>query len=162
MCLACTDHDQYECDFLKNSNLQPNFLIDHFDLITPLRCVILKRNEVKHECFNAVMQMESHCKIRMGTPIWKLHDRIVVEPLIAINGLLQKDTEDATFLQNVCGILDVNSFEVRTLQSEVNISICASQSSNIFDIFFRKYQFVVYIQELAYWLMIVLVIHLLL
>lgn len=120
MCLTCPEHDQFECEFLANSNLDPNFLIDHFDLITPLRCIILKRNEKKRECFEAVMQMESHCDVRLNSSIWKLHERNVVEPLTAIKGLLMKDTENGKFIQKMCGILDVNTFEVRTPQFQVN------------------------------------------
>lgn len=73
--------------------------------------------------------MESHCDLRRGTAIWQLHDQKVVQPLMAAAGFLRYE-EDANWLQRLCGILDVNSFEVRTPNFEVNIAIQIKRSLN--------------------------------
>lgn len=56
------------------------------------------------------MKLESHVTERRDSPIWKFIQHSVVEPII--NNF--KDCRiDAELVQQVCGILDVNTFELR-------------------------------------------------
>lgn len=64
------------------------------------------------------MEMESHCVQRRGTSIWTLHEKCVIKPLTAAKMIRE---EDADLIQRYCGILDVNTFEVRTESFEVCI-----------------------------------------
>lgn len=60
--------------------------------------------------------MESHCSQRRGKPIWMLHEKCVIKPLKDV-GMIKES--DADLIQRYCGILDVNTFEVRTESFEV-------------------------------------------
>lgn len=112
LCRNCIDHNNIECDFLKTSILPENFLIDHFDVISILRCLILRNNHELSSNYNEILQMESHCTKRDGTDIWLLHQRNIVNPLQKI-GLLDQEGVTDKFIQRLCGIFDVNAFEIR-------------------------------------------------
>lgn len=105
-------------------------MVDNFDVITPLRfLLLLKRvqNEVHDEKatdinFEDILSMESHCDKRRDTLIWNTHLERVIGPLMnlpAIKTILKQVNIDEVFLQKLCGILDVNTFEVRTKNFEV-------------------------------------------
>lgn len=117
LCKNCNGHDTLECEFMRTSGIDQKFMVDHFDMVTPLRCLILGRDMIRRNTFEAMMAMESHCNERRGTAIWQLHQQKVILPLQR-SGFLTAD-EDEAFLQRICGILDVNTFEVRTQRSEV-------------------------------------------
>ena len=122
LCFKCANHDQFECDFLSKLDIPKNFFIQHFDVITPLRFFILSKNKERAESFMQVMEMESHCDKRRGTNIWKMHEANVYQPLKKL-ALFQHDESFINdFVQKMCGILDVNTFEVRTPRFEVSIS----------------------------------------
>lgn len=121
ICAGCSTHDAYECDFFAATQLPTHFLYDHFDLITPLRCLLLASDAKRAGAFVACWQLESHCAQRRDTSIWRLHGRQVVEPLLAAMPAmplagrpLPVEYATAAFVQRLCGILDVNTFEVRT------------------------------------------------
>jgi hypothetical protein len=56
--------------------------------------------------------MESHLKERQNTPIWNFLQDLVVKPLMKLETL--KILINEQFLQEICGILDVNTFELRS------------------------------------------------
>lgn len=62
---------------------------------------------------------------RKGTWIWEQHSKNAIQPLreINIDGIFESVDTPWTltdeFLQKICGILDVNTFEVRTQHFEV-------------------------------------------
>lgn len=116
LCGDCYAHDDFECNFLAMAQFPKNFLIDNFDVITPLRFIILSKNPCKVDCYNEVLKMESHCSKRRGTKIWALHENCVIKPLKNV-GMVRE--QDADLIQRYCGILDVNTFEVRTESFEV-------------------------------------------
>lgn len=85
------------------------------------------KNDLKLKIDDA-LSMESHCVKRHRTWIWADHEKNIVEPLIKMLKIDQqfnainsswKITDE--FCQKICGILDVNMFEVRTKHFEVNI-----------------------------------------
>lgn len=104
-----------------------NFLLDHFDLITPLRCLMLATDPARANKFTTMCNMQSHCEQRRNTAIWRLHERNVIAPLRQLPAgampLLADEHRDADFVQRCCGILDVNSFEVRTASFAADIPV---------------------------------------
>lgn len=137
LCWNCYDnHDTIECETLKKLQLPATFLIDNFDVVTPLRVLLLLYRYAEQNVHSTVapdlktqidelLSMESHCVERQGTWIWNQHAKNVIEPMreIDIDGKFAgvqapwNLTDD--FLQKICGILDVNTFEVRTQYFEV-------------------------------------------
>lgn len=150
LCWNCYDnHDEIECETLKKLELPDTFLFDNFDVVTPLRVLLLfyryaereysiangviatatdtnanAMDDLKYQ-IDEIMCMESHCAQRRGTHIWNEHAKNVIQPLRSINidakfqSLNAPWTLTDDFLQKLCGILDVNSFEVRTKYFEV-------------------------------------------
>lgn len=114
LCYDCTVHIEAECEFYRKSNLDINFLFNHFDVVTPVRCLLLA--ETDPEKFNEVMKMEAHLEERRGTEIWNIHGKHTVQPLLECGaferfGAGVKVNEEV--IQQICGVLDVNSFEIR-------------------------------------------------
>lgn len=137
LCWNCYDnHDTIECETLKKLQLPATFLIDNFDVVTPLRVLLLFYRYAEQNVnstvatdlktqIDEVLAMESHCTERCGTWIWYQHAKNVIEPLREIDidekfsGVQAPWTLTDDFLQKICGTLDVNTFEVRTQYFEV-------------------------------------------
>uniref|UniRef100_A0A182R8Y9 SET domain-containing protein n=1 Tax=Anopheles funestus TaxID=62324 RepID=A0A182R8Y9_ANOFN len=114
LCRECSRHDAVECDFYEHaSNLSKNFLFDHFNIVTPIRCLLLYRSD--RQKYDELLAMESHCDSRRGTEIWLIHEQYVIEPMLYEEAFQQIDDLIVTseLLQRICGILDVNTFEIR-------------------------------------------------
>uniref|UniRef100_A0A182ND80 SET domain-containing protein n=1 Tax=Anopheles dirus TaxID=7168 RepID=A0A182ND80_9DIPT len=114
LCRDCQQHDAVECSFYEAATkLGKNFLFDHFNTVTPVRCLLLYRSD--RNKYEQLMAMESHCDSRRGTEIWHIHEQYVIEPLMYEEEFQQIDDLIVTteLLQRICGILDVNTFEIR-------------------------------------------------
>jgi hypothetical protein len=60
------------------------------------------------------MLMEAHLTERQDTDLWKYHQNHVVTPLSEQIKKTNFDPDiDETVLHKICGILDVNTFEIR-------------------------------------------------
>lgn len=136
---CCNAHEPIECRTLNKFNLPVTFLIDNFDVVTPLRVLLQfylygeqRNNGIDNDAdenkdrIDEMLNMESHCEKRRNSSIWQEYARNVIEPLrnvAKIDDIFQplqlpwQLTDD--FLQRIFGILDVNSFEVRTPNFEV-------------------------------------------
>lgn len=58
--------------------------------------------------------MEHHSKERKETDIWSFCENKVIKPLLTTNILKDFSIEiNEDLIQQICGILDVNSFEIR-------------------------------------------------
>lgn len=138
LCWSCYDnHASIECETLKKLQLPTTFLLDNFDVVTPLRVLLLfyryAEQRKMNSCVDAdlksqideILNMESHCVERKDSWIWKQHAKNAIQPLRKINIDDMFASVDAPwcltdeFLQKICGILDVNTFEVRTQHFEV-------------------------------------------
>lgn len=109
LCVQCKSHDSYECEVLRKLP-DKNFIIEHFEVIATLRFLFIRSNPQKQDLFSELLMMESHVSERKQLPIWKyVHDRIVL-PLIS-SGLITN--EDEELVQEICGILDTNRFDLR-------------------------------------------------
>lgn len=76
----------------------------------PLRCILLRKNHPL--LWQTLIELEAHLDQRKDTPIWRKH-KMHVEDII--NNLEVLDNEDLKneLVQKICGILDVNTFELR-------------------------------------------------
>ncbi|XP_055600242.1 SET domain-containing protein SmydA-8-like [Uranotaenia lowii] len=113
LCQNCPGHDLIECEFYRDSPVDKNFLFNHFHVITPVRCLLVAARDRK--TFDEVMKMEAHMDARRGTEIWAMHEKYVVRPLLeggAFGKFSHLDVGEDD-LQRVCGIFDVNAFEIR-------------------------------------------------
>ncbi|XP_050677124.1 SET domain-containing protein SmydA-8-like isoform X2 [Leptidea sinapis] len=104
-----TGHSTYECEALHAAT--PNYgkiedLKDSYHALMPLRCLLLKKADP--EKWAAIAAMEAHNELRKARgDIWPMNEKNVVRRLQKWG--LQFDEEE---IHTVCGILEVNAFEV--------------------------------------------------
>lgn len=140
LCWDCSSgHDPNECRTLVKFNLPKTFLIDNFDVVTPLRILVLLYRyaeqyatasvEPQLQCtVDGILSMESHCAKRTNTWIWQQHGKNVIRPLLDLAHIDDVFKQigapwelSVEFMQKICGILDVNTFEVRAPNFEVRL-----------------------------------------
>ncbi|XP_065090728.1 SET domain-containing protein SmydA-8-like [Ochlerotatus camptorhynchus] len=123
LCFDCTDHDECECEFYRSSGLDINFLFDHFNVVTPVRGVLLAQsNRAK---FDEMMGMEAHLSARRNTDIWNAHERKIVQPLVESKAFAKMENPSLTgeLIQQICGFFDVNAFEIRGQMDDQGMQI---------------------------------------
>ncbi|CAB3383801.1 Hypothetical predicted protein [Cloeon dipterum] len=82
---------------------------DLYNAIVPLRCLALR--DADPEKWAAVNQMEAHNDVRRARPaIWQANEQLVVEPIRSAWRLASRFSADE--VHTVCGVLEVNAFEV--------------------------------------------------
>uniref|UniRef100_A0A1I8M6E6 Uncharacterized protein n=1 Tax=Musca domestica TaxID=7370 RepID=A0A1I8M6E6_MUSDO len=128
LCLECERHSEFDCKTLSDvitSKQQPEIQVEllkkYFATYNILKCLLLYENPETRDYFEKMLQMESHLDKRRNTAVWKDHSRAVIQPLIKSNIVkrLQLATRcNEEFLQHICGIWDVNSYEIRAPDSE--------------------------------------------
>lgn len=110
-------HSTWECKSFKEHKLA-TFLTDCdekdirllFESILSLRCLLLKDNAP--ERWRKINEMESHNKIRRNIPsLWDRNQEFVVERIRNQWGYAEFSEDE---IHTICGILEVNSFEVGT------------------------------------------------
>lgn len=127
LCYDCTDHDEAECSFYRQSGLDRHFLYNHFNVVMPVRCLMLYRSN--RERYHEIMSMESRLEERRGTEIWDIHEKFVVKPLMESGIFADKFDElevTGELIQRICGLLDANTFEIRG-----NVDSRGSQMGNL-------------------------------
>ncbi|KPI99743.1 Protein msta, isoform A [Papilio xuthus] len=106
-----TGHSAAECTTLSSVDVKPDYnnledLKDCYHAITPLRCLLLKKEDP--EKWASLCAMEAHNALRRArADIWPANQKHVVRRLQ--NWGLQYDEDE---IHTVCGILEVNAFEV--------------------------------------------------
>ncbi|XP_041981849.1 SET domain-containing protein SmydA-8 isoform X2 [Aricia agestis] len=104
-----TGHSTYECQALKAvppdySNLED--LKDSYHALMPLRCLLLKTADGAK--WAVISTMESHNELRRARgDIWPMNQRLVVDRLKKWKMGFNEEE-----IHTVCGILEVNAFEV--------------------------------------------------
>ncbi|XP_014271573.1 SET domain-containing protein SmydA-8 isoform X1 [Halyomorpha halys] len=99
-------HLQQECEILKYSEVIPSSENSLYNVLTPLRVLLLKnQNETE---WSIISSMEAHQKFRQTTEMWK-SDEIIIN-YVKNNTKLTQLTEDA--VHSVCGYIQVNGFGV--------------------------------------------------
>lgn len=81
-----------------------------------IKCLLLSENPEGREYFLKIQQLMSHVDKRRNTPVWQERNERIVQPILKSNirkyfQLAEKIDED--FLQHLCGVLDVNTYEIR-------------------------------------------------
>ncbi|XP_037915703.1 SET domain-containing protein SmydA-8-like isoform X2 [Hermetia illucens] len=113
LCSQCSSHDQFDCTFIKNQELPVNFLVENFAVFAPLKALLYLENETtqNHHTF---LEMECHTEERKRELIWESYKRTVVEPLLKhLKEAFRRTPVNEEFIQKICGIFDVNAFEIR-------------------------------------------------
>ncbi|XP_033608644.1 SET domain-containing protein SmydA-8 isoform X3 [Cryptotermes secundus] len=114
-------HSEPECILLREAVKEyPTLLSDQSQIVLPLRCLLKLRNSPTDSKWTSFLELESHEEKRRNTLIWRDHQLNIVE-VLRDHGLLAP-TEDADLVQRICGILDVNSFEVRGPPSKAGVT----------------------------------------
>lgn len=102
-------HTSKECSALKNIQLQAKDLVVNAQIALPLRCLLLKSYDP--EKWKEFLLLEAHLEERKNTWIWRSHEINVVRIL---KDLGIEEAGETDLVQTICGILDVNSFEIRS------------------------------------------------
>lgn len=117
LCESCPSHDEFECSFfVKRKNTNSKFLLDNVNLYGIIKCLLLNENPHTRNVYEQLCSLESHQESRRGTEIWSDHTKTIVEPIIS-SGIIPcfKETRNINeeLIQHICGVIDVNSFEIR-------------------------------------------------
>ncbi|XP_072750457.1 uncharacterized protein [Anoplolepis gracilipes] len=106
-------HTSDECQIFKdNRELLEETEIDVTKILLALRLWLTKyRNPTIWEKIN---QMEAHLDKRIGTPVWKEKEIDVVDVIQKLRIPDKTEPPSAELMQKLCGILDVNTFELRS------------------------------------------------
>lgn len=105
-------HTVEECQLFKSKNAKKALSEMSFQEIRAI-LLILRLYLVKERaptCWNDILKLEGHLEARRGTKVWLDRQENVIEVLKKYK-LIEEDEE---ILQQLCGILDVNSFELRS------------------------------------------------
>uniref|UniRef100_A0A0C9R3R4 Msta_1 protein n=2 Tax=Fopius arisanus TaxID=64838 RepID=A0A0C9R3R4_9HYME len=110
---SCEDrrglHTTRECEaFTRWGSLKGLSWTEFREILFPLRLWLLQEAE---ESWSEIMRLEAHLDVRRTTKVWKDRQETVVDVLKRV-GLAPKDSDEV--LQRICGIIDVNSFELRS------------------------------------------------
>ncbi|GJQ83907.1 hypothetical protein Trydic_g19845 [Trypoxylus dichotomus] len=117
---ACqgVNHSGSECAALKGTGLKALNLLENPQITMPLRCLMLRKYDPN--MWTRFLAMEAHMDKRRDTPIWIRHKEYTEKPLKNLQQLTEDDLEQE-IVEKICGILDVNSFEVRPSESDGNL-----------------------------------------
>lgn len=121
-CENVLQHKDYECQIFAQAN--ETFNVDaalegnnengvpQLECITPLR--LLLESERNVEMWNKeVKDMEAHNKIRIQKTQWK-SDHVNIVDYLRKRLKLERFSEE--YIQTICGILEINTFEIRTMK----------------------------------------------
>ncbi|CAH1278442.1 unnamed protein product [Diabrotica balteata] len=117
-CENKTVHKDFECEVFSKAKVKfqqvddPSETCLQYECITPLRVLLSKEKDPKR-WEEEIQHMEPHNDIRKQKPIWEFNQHNVVEYLRSVCKL---DRFSEELIHTVCGILDINAFEARTLE----------------------------------------------
>lgn len=105
-----TGHKEEECDLFKSSKVTSQELVENCQIVTPLRCLLLKKHQPV--LWDDLAKLEAHLEARRGSPIWRRY-KALFEDVLLSHGLIQEGDLKEEVVQKICGVLDVNTFELR-------------------------------------------------
>ncbi|XP_012268041.2 SET domain-containing protein SmydA-8-like [Athalia rosae] len=108
-------HSDAECELFQTTDPCTHEISKHPGTLLPLRLWLLHKSHP--EIWENILQMEDHINERRGTPVWRDRNENVVQILQKF-GLIGNDGTE--LLQRLCGILDVNCFELRSPDNSRN------------------------------------------
>ncbi|XP_072395560.1 SET domain-containing protein SmydA-8-like [Diabrotica undecimpunctata] len=117
--VKCTGkfHTKEECEIFASKQINGRCIADNCQIIFPLRCLLLKATNI--DSWTDFMKLECHLEARRDKPIWRKHKTDVEEILREMNVISEEDI-NTELTQKICGILDVNTFEVRPPNSSIS------------------------------------------
>lgn len=105
-CLSFKEHKLAE--FLKKTDEKDINIRFIFEAILTVRCLLLKQAD--KELWRKINEMESHNKIRKNLPsLWNRNQELIVDRIRKQWGYNEFSEDE---VHNICGVLEVNSFEV--------------------------------------------------
>lgn len=106
-------HTKEECDLLKsNKTLYSENIYQFTEILMHLRIWLIKiKNSDLWEQLNI---MEDHSTKRRNTEVWQEREENVVNVFRKLKLIEENDENAGELVQKICGILDVNSFELRS------------------------------------------------
>ncbi|XP_076163460.1 SET domain-containing protein SmydA-8 isoform X2 [Ptiloglossa arizonensis] len=120
-CQNQPQHKDYECQIFAQANEKFNVSaaleeanengVPQLECITPLR-LLLESEKSPEKWKNEIKDMEAHNKIRSQKKHWKSDHVNVVEYL---RNRLKLNRFSEELIQTACGILEINTFEIRTV-----------------------------------------------
>ncbi|XP_014206919.1 protein msta-like [Copidosoma floridanum] len=108
-------HSGAECDFFRDNKEVCSELVDEVTrVLLHLRLWLLKSSDEESSSWKEIERMEAHLEQRRGTDVWREREEQVVDVFRKLGLHHPKTTSDEDDLvQRICGIVDVNTFEVR-------------------------------------------------
>ncbi|XP_065369562.1 SET domain-containing protein SmydA-8-like [Calliphora vicina] len=117
LCLDCTQHSEFDCNTLAAmTELKHEELKKFPDCYGIIKCLLLSENPEGKEDFSKILQLMSHLEKRRKSAIWQERNKQIVQPILKSNlkNYFQLGCKlDEEFLQHLCGVLDVNTYEIR-------------------------------------------------
>lgn len=110
----CEVFSAAKCKFFNLKD--PNSTCLQFDCITPLR-MILEKEENPQRWSDEVEPMQDHKKERINTPAWNADQQNIVGYLLGPCKLKERGITEE-LIQQVIGILEVNTFEAKTSRGD--------------------------------------------
>lgn len=130
-----TGHTTQECEELRtNLYISAEKLMQHYPVATPMRCLLLRKNDSK--LWDEFMQMEQHIEKRRNTSIWRNYKYNIETIMHKFNFVSDSDITEE-LVQKICGILDVNTFELRVPGFEENWSRSLNNNEIIRGVFLQ-------------------------
>ncbi|XP_005188643.1 SET domain-containing protein SmydA-8 isoform X1 [Musca domestica] len=122
LCMDCTEHDPFECEFFCNATkaISKNLLINNYALNSIIKLLMVIENPKSLDSCTNLTPNNFKLNEYRDTEMWMDHATNIVQPLLH-SGLmdclrnLQKakgDMRDADFLHKLCILIDANAFEV--------------------------------------------------
>ena len=111
-----------ECNLMKERGFRANIDLQEgrkesaYCSVTPLRCLLLKRNDPKK--YETIMKLQSHLEERKDTTLYNIFKNNIVGFLRTALGMTEFSEE--TILK-ITGILDTNCFEIRRSEGDIKI-----------------------------------------
>lgn len=103
--------------YLERSKEKPQLSLANYQLILPVRVLLLKRQNVR--AYKKFMSLQSHIESRIGSADQDRVDQTIVKPL---NKLKLHEEASRDWLQEVCGIFDTNSFDLSCFDGQADIT----------------------------------------
>ncbi|CAB0037977.1 unnamed protein product [Trichogramma brassicae] len=108
-------HTSWECEFFREkAQLIGTDVAELLSVLLHARLCLLRDRQP--ELWRQIMAMESHLDERRGAPVWQERELGVVSVLRKY-GLEDDSSADPDELQRLCGVVDVNCFELRAPSS---------------------------------------------
>ncbi|XP_044252977.1 SET domain-containing protein SmydA-8-like isoform X1 [Tribolium madens] len=106
-------HNAQECTALKTLPLNHDDILSNPEIVTPLRCLLWRQFD--KNLLENFLQLEAHLNFRRESQIWRRNRVNIEDVLFKLKILDENDLRDDV-VQKICGILDINTFDVRQPQ----------------------------------------------